>query len=250
MAKQKTQFDIDEVNEILDLYKNKIRKEGNILTEYKCKSVSNFNEYLVEENVKRSNGEPFTLYKYNFWAGRHRSTGEYNYGKKIIMQRNEELQKQLSKEAKDLELQDIISIIDKNINDKNKVTALLCHYIKKQKDKMKIVIDENIKLSDDNRNLKNKISILEDTYTNLFFNSQVPNNSLNDMLSLEKSQDKFICEELENMFEDGLNRFNMLANLDYDYATANENHRLQNIINLEEKKKQNQRLKELEDEVF
>lgn len=115
---------------------------------------------------------------------------------------------------------------------------------------MKIVIDENIKLSDDNRNLKNKISILEDTYTNLFFNSQVPNNSLNDMLSLEKSQDKFICEELENMFEDGLNRFNMLANLDYDYATANENHRLQNIINLEEKKKQNQRLKELEDEGF
>ena len=138
MAKQKTQFDIDEVNEILDLYKNKIRKEGNILTEYKCKSVSNFNEYLVEENVKRSNGEPFTLYKYNFWAGRHRSTGEYNYGKKIIMQRNEELQKQLSKEAKDLELQDIISIIDKNINDKNKMTALLCHYIKKQKDQ-----DEN-----------------------------------------------------------------------------------------------------------
>ena len=52
------------------------------------------------------------------------------------------------------------------------------------------------------------------------------------------------------MFEDGLNRFNMLSNLDYDYATANENHRLQNIINLEEKKKQNQRLKELEDEGF
>ena len=130
------------------------------------------------------------------------------------------------------------------------MTALLCHYIKKQNDKMKIVIDENIKLSDDNRNLKNKISILEDTYTNLFFNSQVPNNSLNDMLSLEKSQDKFICEELENMFEDGLSRFNMLANLDYDCAPANDNNKLQNIINLEEKKRQNQRLKELEDEGF
>lgn len=251
MAKPKLQFDVEEIEEILDLYRKKIRKEGKVLTEYKSKSISRFNEDLVNSNVKRSNGEPFILYKYNFWAGRHRGNGHYNYGKKIIIQRNEELRLQLTSEPKDVEMQDIINIIDKNIKDPNKMTSLLCHYLKKQKNKTAIIINENIKLSDENRHLKNKIILLEDVYTNLFFNSQIPNNSLNDMLSLSKSQDKFICEELENIFEDGLNRFNTLANLDSNLTEGlNPNNQLQNIISLKEKKKQTQRIKELEEEGF
>lgn len=253
MAKPKIEYDIDEVNEILDLYKKKMRKEDKVFAEYKSKTISKFNEELVDNNIERSNGKTFTLYKYNFWAGRNRSTGDYNYGKKIIIQRNEKLRLQLSSESRDVEMQDIITIINKNIKNPNKLTSLLCHYLKKQKDRTAIIANENIKLSEENRLLKDKIRLLEDTYTNLFFNSQIPNNSLNDMLSLSKSQDKFICEELENMFDDGLYRFKILANLEYkDDSIENtaQFNKLQNIISLDEKKKEAQRQKELEDEGY
>lgn len=251
MAKPKLAYDVDEINEILDLYKDKVKAGGKILTEYKSKTISNFNEELVANDIKRQSGESFTLYKYNFWAGKHRGTGDYNYGKKIILQRNEELRLRAEQDPKNVEMQDIINIVNKNIKDPNKLTALLCHYIEKQKNKVAILLDENIKLSNENKDLKSKISLLEDTYTNIFFNSQIPNNSLNDMLSLSKTQDGFICEELENMFEDGLDRIRRLGNLDPTLTEGSTQHNhLQSIININEKKKQIQRVKDLEDEGF
>lgn len=253
MAKSRTVYDIDEIEEILNLYKNKLRKEGKVLTEYKSKSLSNFNAKLVENNIKRRNGEFFTLYKYNFWAGKNKTTGEFNYGKKIIIQKNEELNKILTSNSNDVSLQDIISIVDKNIKNPNKMTSLLCYYFKKQRDKLETISNENIRLSNENKYLKDKITMMEDIYTNLFFNSQSPNNSLNDMLSFNKIHDTFVNEELENMFEDGLTRFKILANLDYPNSSTeslNSHYQLQSIIDFKKKKKQSQRLKELEDEGF
>lgn len=250
MAKPKLQYDIEEVDEILDLYKKELRKENKRLTEYKSKSISKFNELLVDNNTKRKNGDSFTLYKYNFWAGKHRSTGNYNYGKKIIIEKNEELRQMEMKSNRTVEIQDIINIVNRNIKNPDEMKNLLCIYLKKEKDKIANLSKENIKLTNEVRELKNKNQVLSDTYTNLFFNSQNPNNSLNDMLSLTKIDDKFICDELESMFDDGLSRFNVLANLDYDSSLSTNNHSLQNIISLNEKKMQNQRAKELEDEGF
>lgn len=253
MAKPKLEYSEDEINEILDLFKNKTKKEGKVLTEYKSKTISNFNEELVKDNVKRKNGEPFNHYKYNFWAGKHRGTGEYNYGKKVILQRNEELRLQAERDPEEVEMQDIINIVNRNIKNPNKMTSLLCHYVKKQKDKIATILGENIKLTDENKNLKSKIALLEDTYTNIFFNSQIPNNSLNDMLSISKSHDAFISEELENMFEDGLSRFKALANLDYSSVStegSTQHNTLQSVISINEKKREMQREKELEDEGF
>jgi len=251
MAKPRLEYDKNEVEEILDLYKDKVIAEGNILTEYKSKTISKFNEELVANNIKRENGKPFTLYKYNFWAGRQRSTNDYNYGKKIILNRNEELRLKAVGDAKNVEMQDIINIVNKNIKDPNKLTALLCTYVKKQKNKVATVLDENIKLTNENKALKDRIEILENTYLNIFFNSQIPNNSLNDMLSLSRTQDGFISEELENMFEDGLDRIRGLGNLDPTLTEGSGQYNsLQNIINIAEKKEEMERMKQLEDEGF
>ena len=253
MAKPRLQYNTEEIDEILDLYAKSIKKSGKLLTEFKSKTISKFNEKLVNDRTKRRNGEIFNLYRYNFWAGKNRSTGEYNYGKKIIIQRNEELLNKLTKANTMVEMQDVINIINRNIKTPNKMTELLCIYLKKEKDKVSTLINENIELTNQVRNLKSKNQMLTDIYTNLFFNSQNPNNSLYDMLSLKKMNDKFICEELEHMYDDGLERFKILANLDFNQPTTytkDTTYYLQNLVNLEEEKRKLQKIKDLEDEGF
>lgn len=249
MANPRIKYDIDEIDEILDLYKKQLKKEGKLLTEFKSKSVSNFNKELVDNNVKRKNGKPFTLYKYHFWAGKQAKDGEYNYGKKRIMQKNDELSKSLEGEIKDIDIQDILCIIEKNYKNPTKMTNLICNYIRRQKKKTKRILDENIKLSEENQQLKNQLTKMDDCFTNIFFNSQFPNNSLNDMMTCQKSNDKFIQSELNNMFSDGLQRIEMLTNINYDCGPQTDN-QLQNIINLDRKKRGEQRVKEAEDEGF
>lgn len=50
---------------------------------------------------------------------------------------------------------------------------------------------------------------MEKGYANLFFQSQSPSNSLNNMMSLSKSADSVCYDKLKNMFGD-LNRFDRI----------------------------------------
>lgn len=255
MANPKIDYSIEEIDEILDLYGDKLKKEGKLLIEYKCKSVSNFNKDLVDNNVKRKNGSYFTLYKYHFWAGRQGKDGDYNYGKKAIMEKNYQLSQTLCGKEKDIDIQDILTIIERNYKNPNKMTNLICSYIRKEQKQKQKILEENIKLAEENVKLRNQNIKIEDSFTNIFFNSQFTNNSLNDMMTCKKSGDAFIREELNNMFVDGLERINRLTNVVNDYSimedtSPSENNKLDNLVQLGKKKREEKRMEDFENEGF
>ena len=252
MANPKIEYDIDEIDEIIDLHKKELKKKG-LSMKLKPKSVSDFNTYLVENNIKRKNGDDFNHYKYHFWAGKQPTTGEFNYGKKVIMKKNEEMVEGIVGESKDADVVDIVTIIQKNYKNVSKLTSLIVQHFNKIKKTNKSLLDNNLKLEEENKRLKERYKKLEDGITTIMFNSQNPNNSLNDMLTFQKSQDKFISDELNMMFEDGNTRFEKLSNLSVEALSpnsSNEVNNLQNIISLQSRKKVQERISSLEDEGF
>lgn len=255
MANPKIEYSKEEIDEILELYREKLKKEGKLLTEFKCKSVSNFNKELVDNNIKRKDGSPFTLYKYHFWAGRQGKDGDYNYGKKAIMEKNYELSETLHGKERDVDIQDILTIIERNYKNPTKMTNLICSYIRKEQKQKEKILEENMKLTEENQKLRNQNIKMQDSFTNIFFNSQFPGNSLNDMMTCEKSGDAFIQSELNNMFEDGLARIEALANIANNYSTNKDNNpsknkELQNLIQLDKKRRENERMEDFNNEGF
>ena len=255
MANPKIKYDEEEVDEILELYKSELLK-NKLPLKLKTKSVSDFNTYLVENNIKRKNGKEFFHYKYHFWAGKQPSTGEYNYGKKAIMKKNAEINESILGADEEADMVDIINIIQKNYKNIPKLTKLIVSHFRGLKEKNKTLLDENLKLESQVRKFKIQVERLENGITTIMFNSQNPNNSLNDMLTLKKHQDVFISDELESMFEDGNSRFEKLCNynvmntVDENSEVKDDNIKLQNIIALENSKAKEKRKKLLEDDGF
>ena len=67
MSRYKNKYDKDEVWEIIKL---KLEQLGGVKSNLTYNNVWNFNKKLVEDKVKRSNGEYFNLYGYTFWASK------------------------------------------------------------------------------------------------------------------------------------------------------------------------------------
>ncbi|WP_055328855.1 hypothetical protein [Paraclostridium sordellii] len=95
--------------------------------------------------------------------------------------------------------------------------------------------------------MKIKNQALEDGITRILFDSQNPNNSLNNMLLLEKSQDVFIMEELKNMFDNDLTTLEKLSSLT---NLKNSNSSLGNLISLSEEKRKLDKKSKLEEEGY
>ena len=76
--------------------------------------------------------------------------------------------------------------------------------------------------------------------TNIMFLSQSPYNALNDMLNGVKDGDKYITFEIENMWDDGVKRLEILSSLSNNSGNYN------NIVDMQEKVRE-QRKKKYED---
>ncbi|CEP83698.1 Uncharacterised protein [[Clostridium] sordellii] len=138
-------------------------------------------------------------------------------------------------------------IIEKNHKNPAKLTKLLCKLFYKYDKRQNNLIKENLKLTKENNDLKIKNQALEDGITRILFDSQNPNNSLNNMLLLEKSQDVFIMEELKNMFDNDLTTLEKLSSLT---NLKNSNSSLGNLISLSEEKRKLDKKSKLEEEGY
>lgn len=235
MAKNKTSFDMEEIDEIINLY---IENQGGFTTELKYKAVSDFNIEIVNCKHKRKNGQLFTLYKYNFWCGSY--NGEYNYGKKRIIEFNEKNKVQVVGHEFDSEVFDIITLINDLHKKPQELTKYLVSIFEKERKKHKEIKTQLELANKDILKLENKISALENGFTNLFFQSNSPNTSLDNMMNLSKSMDSVCYDELKNMFGN-TDRFKRNINMIKEKEKS--------IINIEEIDNL-RRLKKLEDDGF
>ncbi|MDC4243914.1 hypothetical protein [Clostridium perfringens] len=204
MAKTKTEVDKDEVEEIIDLY---IKENGGMVSELKYKAISDFNAHIASEGVLRANGNPFKLYRYNFWGGSY--DGKFNYGKRAIIERNNKNKVHVIGPQFDADVVDIIGCVNDLHKKPQELIDVLVKIFQKERKKIKELNEE---LDEKNKKLdayKSKIEKMEKGYANLFFQSQSPSNSLNNMMSLSKSADSVCYDELKNMFGD-LNRFDRI----------------------------------------
>lgn len=249
MANPRINYDVDEIDEIIKLYIKKQAELGHIITKYGSSTLSKFNQKLVDDNIKRENGKSFKLYKYHFWAGKQ-PNGEYNYGKKKIIELNEELKTELVGDVEAPELNDIILIVNKNYKNPQKLIKLLSVYFFKQDTKIKNLLGENLKLVEQNNKLVNKSKHLEDGITRIMFDSQSAHNSLSNMFNLEKSQDSFILEELNYMFDNDLSKLERLTNIGSSNTQTNENSSLSNVIEIQKQKLKAKKQQKFEEDGF
>lgn len=236
MAKSKTSYDIEEIDEIINLY---IKEQGIVDSELKFKSISDFNYKIANnEKYKRDNGDLYKLYKYNFWGGGYK--GEYNYGKQRIIELNEKNKVKVVGKEFNNDLADIVAMINSLHKKPQKLIQRMSNLFDKERKKTSQIEGELKRLKEVNYQLEKKIEALETGITNLIFYSQNPNNSLNNMLRLSKSGDSICYDELVNMFND-TNRF--------ERVNSQKESDSENIISIDEINRL-KRLKELEDDGF
>ncbi|WP_160689273.1 hypothetical protein [Clostridium sp. C2-6-12] len=236
MAKTKTIVDKDEVNEIINLF---IKEQGGIVPELKFKAISDFNNKIANnEKYKRSNGTLYTLYKYNFWGGSYK--GEFNYGKLRIIELNEKNKVQVVGKEFDSDMADIVTLVNDLYKKPQELTKYLISIFEKERKKAKNTETELKDAKDKIDILEDKIANLEEGIANLIYQSQSPNNSLNNMMNLSTSTDSICYDELKHMF-DNTNRFERLKN--------NSEQQVEGVISIDEINRQ-KRLKELEEDGF
>lgn len=236
MAKTKTFYDIEEIDEIIELY---IKHYGGVISELKFKTISDFNSKIANnQNYQRKNGNLYKLYKYNFWGGSYK--GEYNYGKKRIIEINKKNKVRTVGNEFQSDISDIVAMINSLHKNPQKLIQMMSRLFDKERKKILKLEADYKKLKEDNYNLLNKIENLETGITNLIFYSQNPNNSLNNMLNISKSEDSICYDELVNMFND-INRF---ERINFKNESCSEN-----VISIDEANRL-KRLKELEEDGF
>ncbi|QJA08773.1 hypothetical protein HF520_07360 [Romboutsia sp. CE17] len=210
---KKIEIDKKEIEEIIKLRITELDGDASKLT---YNSVWKFNERISKDkNYKRYDGKQFTSYGYHTWAGKYKN--EYGYGKVRIDEiKNDAISKNtennLNTEDNHLELiditnenftssmNDIIMLVNDLHNEPQSLTRRLIKLFKRDKRTIAELEKENKELKEKLSKEQDKNNKLEKGVTNLFFASSSPNNSMENMINLSKSEDAFAYNELKNMF--------------------------------------------------
>lgn len=209
MARTKREFDIEEVNEIVNL---KLRELGGIKSKLTYNSVFQFNKKIAcNSEYKKSNGELFTLYGYDFWASGY--NGEDYYGRKRIDEIKNNSNVQIVGEEYAPDMQDIITLVNDFHKKPDLLVKKLLRLFSRDKNKVKSLEQENTKLKKQNELLDKRIANFEKGLVTLFYNSSVPHNSLENVMNLTNSQDAIVRDQLLNMFDKNKSRLNSALNI-------------------------------------
>lgn len=230
MARKKTEIDEKEIDEILNLF-IKTRLHG-VVSKLSYNGVKKFNEEIAfNDNYIRENGEQFKLYKYNFWAGKY--NGVDLYGKKKIDEKKKQTEVKAVGEMFSPDILDVIALVDKLHTKPEELSRRLCKLFDRQirenemlKNRLSIEIEQK-------EVLRKKLEMMGTACTNIMFQSQSPNNSLNDMFKLRKEQDVIPYNELVSMFNEDEERINKLIRL--VSATTISEKTKENIIQMPKK---------------
>lgn len=245
---KKIDVDKREIDEIIKLRITELEGDVSKLT---YNSVWKFNQRISKDkNYKRYDGKNFTSYGYHTWAGKYKN--EYGYGKvrideikKDAMSKNNssvdsnyfELMEMANEEFVS-SMNDIILLVSDLHTQPEVLTRRLVKVFKRDKRTI-------IELEKENKELKEKLAIEEDKNNkletgviNLFFASSSPNNSMENMINLSKSEDSFSYNELKNMFNSDEERIRKLIKI-------KEDEKNESLIDIAMKVKKKERIRNL-----
>ncbi|WP_238900269.1 hypothetical protein [Clostridium sp. YIM B02500] len=243
MARRKRKIDNQEVKEIINLKLQELNGDKSKLT---YNSVYKFNQNISNnEQYKRNNGEAFNSYGYDFWAGSYK--GQDYYGKEQIDKLKSEINPIIAGESFELEIQDIIVLVDKYRNNSGLLTKKLIHCFESDRKKISILKNENTKLKNKLKKAQLDLKLFEQGFASMFYNSSLVDNSLIDVISLTKSSDRYVYDELKNMFNNEEDRLQKIFDNESNDKIINRS-----VINIDDKKKEliDNEIKKIEDMGF
>lgn len=209
MARPRVEINKDEVKEIIDLY---IKEELNgIVSKLSNRGVCKFNEKIANNPVyKRKNGELFTLYKYWVWGGEYK--GEEGYGRLEIKERLEKNEVKVIGEAFIPDVADIVQLVNDLYTQPTKLIVRLRKIFEHERKEKELFKSEKDNYKQKYEDTLLKLQMHERAITNLMFQSQSPDNSLNDMFNMCKPTDEICINELSNIFDNSQERLTLLIN--------------------------------------
>ena len=201
MARPKVEYEEQEVDEIIKLKLAQIYGNESKLT---YNNVWNFNKE-ISDNTKyiRKNGEKFKLYGYTFWASGY--NGEDYYGKQRIDKIKSEDEFILAGKTFVTEMQDIFILVDKYHKRPQVLSAKLIKLFESDRMKVKNLVEQNKSSSLALKNAKDDLERFKKNFATLFYNSESTRNSLKNVISLTKSEDKVMYDVIKEMFNNDKN---------------------------------------------
>lgn len=207
MARPRIEIDTTEINEIIDLY---IKEELNgIVSKLTNRGVCKFNEQIASNpNYKRNNGQPFNLYKYWVWGGQY--NGEDGLGKIEIKKRLKRNEVRVVGENFLPDVSDIVQLVNDLHNKPIKLITRLRKIFERERKEKELFKLEKVKYKKMYEETLSKLEMQQKAITNLMFQSQSPDNSLNDMFNMSKPTDNICINELINIFNCSEERLSQL----------------------------------------
>lgn len=242
MAKKKD-YDELEVDEIINLtLENVCNGIKGKLTKNK---VFKYNKELVEKGIRRKNGEFFNEYGYHFWAGTYK--GEDNYGHKKVKEKVNSNEVILAGKSFVHSTSDIVELVSKYKNKPKDLILRLCKLFESKEKKIGALREENKRLSEEVLRLRENQKKFELGFTTMFYNSMYVDNSMNDVMSLKKTGDLYVVDEINNMFNNDKHKMNQMFKVTNENKTSSEveQAKFKNIIDIEKEAKE-RRKKEIE----
>lgn len=235
MARPRIKIDKREVEEIIML---KLEELSGVKSKLTYNNVWNFNKKIANNGKYiRENGEMYRLYGYQFWAAEYK--GKAYFGKEKIDEIKSQDEFILVGKSFNADIQDIFILIDKYGKSPECLKKKLVNLFEKDRKKITFLQSENKMLQEKLRRTEDYLKRFQEGFGSMFYKSQSKNNSLKDVMTLVKSEDPIIVNELRGMFNNDLSRFQM------DNEFDNIGNKV--IIPLETRDK---RRKELEEEGF
>jgi hypothetical protein len=228
MSRKKTIVINDEVEEIVSL---KLEDVGGIKTKLTYNNVWNFNKSLVGKKCKRSNGEFFNLYGYTFWASSY--NGEDYLGKQIIDKIKRADNFIIAGESFAFETRDILCLVEKYHKNPPELSKRLINLFECDRRKVESLREQNEKLNQELIKRREDMRLLERGFATIFYNSNNLDNSMKDVISLKKSGDTSVLDELKNMFNQNESKIGRLLNEERTYVNKPSE---VNVINLNNRK--------------
>lgn len=184
---------MDEVDEIIEL---KIKDINGVLNKLTSNSVWQFNKKIANNpDFLNSKGKMFTLYSSDFWSAKYNNND--NYGKaQIQYYKNDPSKKSLFINEFDQSIEDIVLAVNNLHSKPNKLIQVLQNIYLEKNHTIEILQNSNDELKDFINKQNKLITEMENAMYNIFFASRDARNSLRDVISLKKTKDWFVAEEL------------------------------------------------------
>lgn len=187
----------DEVEEIIQLKIQDLDGFNNKLTFY---NVYQFNKKIANNpNYLNSKGKVFNQYSSDFWSVKYKNTD--NYGRARILYHKEKKfdTNNVFNGEFNPDIKDIILAVQELHKKPERLIKCLERIYTEDKNTIQTLQSTNDELRDLVEKQNTLIKNMEQAMYNIFFASTDSRNSLKDVLSLKKSKDWFVKDELEGL---------------------------------------------------